>query len=201
MSAFSQRFYHTLRWPARIAFTLSHPKIRVRGRENLPEGGAVLCGNHSSFSDAVWVVIACWLDSVPRTMAKKELFSIPVLGYVIRHMGGFPVDREINDINAVKTAMRILRDGDKLVIFPEGTRVRKGKAVKPHGGAVLIANKSQVPIVPVYITKNKRFLAPIDIIFGEPYEPVPADARVTAELIEELSEDLMQRIYTLGDTK
>lgn len=199
MSGFSQRFYRTFRWPARILFTISHPKIRIQGRENLPEGGAVLCGNHSSFSDAIWVVIACWQNRVPRAMAKKELFHVPVLGYAIRHMGAFPVDREINDINAVKTAMRVLRDGDKLIIFPEGTRVRRGEQVKPHGGAVLIASKSQVPIVPVYITKNKRFLAPIDVIFGEPYEPIEAGARVTAEQIDALSVELMEKVYALGE--
>lgn len=199
MSGVSQRFYHIFRWPARIAFGLAHPRIRVHGKEHLPEGGAVLCPNHSSFSDPVWVVIACWLDRVPRTMAKKELFSIPVLRYVIRKMGAFPVDRDINDINAVKTAMRILREGDKLTIFPEGTRVREGKEVKPHGGAILLAARAQVPIVPIYITRKKRFLAPIDLTFGEAYYPTERGARVTAEQIEMLADELMQKIYALGD--
>lgn len=201
MSGVSQRFYHIFRWPARIVFSLAHPRIRVQGRENVPEGGAVLCGNHSAFSDPVWVVIACWFDRVPRTMAKKELFDIPVLKYVIRKMGAFPVDREINDINAVKTAMRILREGDKLTIFPEGTRVRGGKEVKPHGGAILLAARAQVPVVPVYITKKKRFLAPIDVIFGEAYAPVERGCRVTAEQIETLTDELMRRIYALGENK
>lgn len=199
MNGFSQRFYHMFRWPARIIFSIAHPRIRVKGRENIPEGGAVLCGNHSSFSDPVWVVIACWFERVPRTMAKKELFEIPVLKYVIRKMGAFPVDRAINDITAVKTAMRILREGDKLTIFPEGTRVRPGKEIKPHGGAVLLAARTEVPIVPLYITTKKRFLAPIDVIFGEPYYPVAKGTRVTTEQIEILTTELMQKIYALGD--
>lgn len=201
MSGFSQRFYHIFRWPARLAFNLSHPRIRVHGRENVPEGGAVLCGNHSSFSDPVWVVIACWFDRVPRTMAKKELFGIPVLNYVIRKMGAFPVDREINDINAVKTALRILREGDKVTIFPEGTRVRGDEAVKPHGGAILLAARAQVPVVPIYITRKKRFLSPIDVVFGEAYYPVEHGTRVTAEQIETLTGELMQKIYALEDRK
>ena len=109
-----------------------------------------------------------------RIMAKKELFDIPVLGWLITKVGAFPVDRQISDINAQKTALQLLKSGDKLLIFPEGTRIRNGKESHPHGGAVMIAARMGVPIVPVYLSTDKRFWRPLDVVFGEPYHPSPS---------------------------
>ena len=114
-------------------------------------------------------------------------------------MGAFPVDRQISDINAVKTAMQILKSGDKLLIFPEGTRIRNGKESHPHGGAVMIAARMGVPIVPVYLSTDKRFWRPLDVVFGEPYYPSPAERRVSNEELETLSAEMMSKIYKLGE--
>ena len=98
---------------------------KVYGRENLNiQGKAIICCNHRAAFDPVLLAIIS-----PRFihfMAKKELFDIPVLGWLITKVGAFPVDRQISDINAVKTAMQILKSGDKLLIFPEGTVIRNG---------------------------------------------------------------------------
>lgn len=96
--------------------------------------------------------------------------------------------------------MHILRSGDKLLIFPEGTRVRKGKVSHPHGGAVMIAARMGVPIVPVYLSTNKHFWKPLDVVFGEPYHPHPSDRRVSSEEQEKLSAELMEKIYKMGES-
>lgn len=200
MKEFSQRFYHFIFWPLRIIFALKHPVLRVHGKENIPEGAAIVCCNHSAFSDPIWVMFAAHPKRIFRTMAKKELFSHKILGFLITKVGAFPVDRSTSDINAVKTSMQILKSGDKLLIFPEGTRIRKGKTSAPHGGAVMIAARMGVPIVPVYLSTDKRFFRPLDVVFGEPYHPHPSDRRVSNEELDALSQDMMQRIYALKET-
>lgn len=200
MKEFSQRFYHFVFWPLRIIFALKHPVLRVHGKENVPEGAAIVCCNHSAFSDPIWVMFAAHPKRIFRTMAKKELFSHKILGFLITKVGAFPVDRSTSDINAVKTSMQILKSGDKLLIFPEGTRIRKGKTSAPHGGAVMIAARMGVPIVPVYLSTDKRIFRQLDVVFGEPYHPHPSDRRVSNEELDALSQDMMQRIYALKET-
>ena len=112
MKEFSQRFYHFIFWPLRIIFALKHPVLRVHGKENVPEGAAIVCCNHSAFSDPIWVMFAAHPKRIFRTMAKKELFSHKILGFLITKVGAFPVDRATSDINAVKTSMQILKSGD-----------------------------------------------------------------------------------------
>ena len=200
MSSFSQRFYHFIYYPAKVIFRFKHPVMRVYGKENLPAGAAVLCGNHSAFSDPVWIILAAKPKHIFRCMAKRELFETPILKCFFKKVGAFPVDRTANDINAIKTAMRVLRDDDKVLIFPEGTRIRNGKRSEPHGGAVLIAARTGVPIVPIYVRTDKRFWKPMSVVFGEPYYPKTAERRATNEEIRTLSEELMNRIYALGET-
>ena len=200
MKEFSQRFYHFIFWPLRIIFALKHPVLRVHGKENIPQGPAIVCCNHSAFSDPIWVIFAAHPKRIFRTMAKKELFDHRFLGWLIGKVGAFPVDRSTSDINAVKTAMHILRSGDKLLIFPEGTRIRKGKVSHPHGGEIMIAARMGVPIVPVYLSTNKHFWKPLDVVFGEPYHPHPSDRRVSSEEQEKLSAELMEKIYKMGES-
>ena len=95
--------------------------------------------------------------------------------------------------------MQILKSGDKLLIFPEGTRIRNGKESHPHGGAVMIAARMGVPIVPVYLSTDKRFWRPLDVVFGEPYHPSPSERRVSNEELETLSAEMMSKIYKLGE--
>ena len=149
MSGFPQKFYHAVFWPIRILMGFAHPIVHVRGLENIPDGPAVICCNHSSFSDAIWVIVCSHQKRIFRTMAKKELFSHRVLGWFITKLGAFPVDREANDIHAVKTALGVLREGDKLLIFPEGTRVREGACDFSDGRNLLAApaRPSQSPSV------------------------------------------------------
>ena len=118
MSGFPQKFYHAVFWPIRILMGFAHPIVHVRGLENIPDGPAVICCNHSSFSDAIWVIVCSHQKRIFRTMAKKELFSHRVLGWFITKLGAFPVDREANDIHAVKTALGVLREGDKIPCIP-----------------------------------------------------------------------------------
>ena len=193
MSGFPQKFYHAVFWPIRILMGFAHPIVHVRGLENIPDGPAVICCNHSSFSDAIWVIVCSHQKRIFRTMAKKELFSHRVLGWFITKLGAFPVDREANDIHAVKTALGVLREGDKLLIFPEGTRVHGDAVVEPKSGVIHMAVRMHVPIVPVYIPRDKKIFHEVPTVIGEPYYPELGDHRD----YDRLARELMERIWAL----
>ena len=198
---FSQRTYRILRAFLAAWLRILHPVIHVHGRENIPEGPCMLCCNHSSFSDPVWVIVYGKLSRLPRIMAKQELMKLPVLGWLYRKLGAFPVDRGATDLKAVQTTLKTLREGSRVLIFPEGTRVRKGKKVEAHSGALLMANRAKVPVVPIYVSTKKHLFSRINLRFGEPYFPEYAAAKATPEELTLRSAELLEKIYAMGDER
>ena len=191
--------YRILRAIVMAAVWLVKP-FRIIGREKIPEGAAVICANHSSFSDPFYMAFA-----VPRTqhlclMAKKELFGFKPLGWLLRRIGTFPVDREAAaDMEAMKNALNVLKAGKKLGIFPEGTRTSEDGAVSPKTGAVRIARKMGVPIVPMYIPRKKKFFRRNPIVVGEPID-VGSAGKLAHEELERIADELMDKIARLGHT-
>lgn len=198
---FSQRTYRILRAFLTVWLRILHPVIHVHGRENIPEGPCMLCCNHSSFSDPVWVIVYGKLSRLPRIMAKQELMKLPVLGWLYRKLGAFPVDRGATDLKAVQTTLKTLREGNRVLIFPEGTRVRKGKKVEAHSGALLMANRAKVPVVPIYVSTKKHLFSRINLSFGEAYFPEYAAAKATPEELTLRSAELLKKIYAMGDER
>ena len=163
-----------LSWPlVRLLF-----RYRARGVEHLPRaGGYVLAANHSSNFDP-WVLgMALFPRRFLRFMAKSELFWFP-LGPFIAGAGAFQVRRGHRDLEAIRTAQELARQGHVIAMFPEGTRRRKGlrkkRQAEAHSGAARIALGADVPLVPAAIggTASLRRLAPLRVVYGE---PVPTD--------------------------
>lgn len=198
MKPISAGAYAVLRAVVGFAMRLAHPIVFVHGRENVPDGAAVLCCNHSAFSDPIWVLLALKSKHPPRIMAKKELFGTPILGWIYRKIGAFPVDRGNRDIASIRTAMAALRSDEKLLIFPEGTRVRAGKQVEPYNGALMIAARENAPVVPIYLTTRKHFWARVDVVFGKPF--FVESARPKQEELTELTRAMMEDIYAMGES-
>lgn len=127
-------------------------RIRVVGRENIPEnGGYILCCNHTHFMDVVWLVIAfphpiCF-------MAKQELFKNKFIAKILKIMGAFPVARGTGTggTTAIHTAEKLVNDGNVLGIFPEGTRNPHGRPKAAKSGVVVIASSTGADIVPTSI--------------------------------------------------
>ena len=170
----------------------------LRGREHLPEGACVICANHSGFADALWVFQLLGPKILPWTMAKKSVIDTPVLGPFLRTFRAFPVDRENTDLAAVKKSLSVLKNGEKLLIFPEGTRIKNGKKSEPKSGAALLAQRADVPLVPVYITHGRKPFQPIKVIMGEAYKPSYSCRRPDAAELEEKTAELMAKVYALG---
>ena len=175
-------------------------RLRAEGVENLPqEGGFVLAANHVSNFDPWPLGIPLFPKRYLRFMAKAELFWWP-LGPIISWGGAFKVRRGERDIEAMNKAVELVRAGHIVVMFPHGTRQRKGlvKKYQPrsHRGAARIALEARVPLVPAAIAGTDRLsrLGPMRVRYGKPIDLDGLDARAaTAKLmteIERLSEAL-----------
>jgi cytidylate kinase len=146
--------------------------VRVKGEENVPkEGGVLLCPNHISALDVISIGVVC-----PRQItciAKKELFGVPVLGWLIKALGAVKIDRGGGDVGAIKTAVNALGNGKTVVIFPQGHRYPGVNiATTPvRGGAGLIAYHSGCDVIPVCINvKQGKYglFRKTEIIYGKP---------------------------------
>lgn len=194
----TNRWYSVLYWIVWSFFSIVHP-IKAVGREVLPEGGALLCGNHTCMNDPLCVVFAIGHRPQCRVMAKEELMRVPVLGFLLKKVGIIGVDRGKADIGAIKAAMRALKGGEKLLMFPEGTRVEEGGEGAAHTGAAMLSTRTGVPIVPIYIPRKKKWFRRTAVVFGEPYRPRFEGRRPTPEDYERISAELMGRIYALKE--
>ena len=105
-------------------------RIEVKGLKNLPRNGVLLCPNHASDLDPVLIGICLPINYRLHFMAKEELFQNRLFGRILRALGAFPVNREGADIQAVKTAMKVIHEGENLLIFPEAFR-SSAKAIRP----------------------------------------------------------------------
>ncbi|HWD73504.1 MAG TPA: 1-acylglycerol-3-phosphate O-acyltransferase [Solirubrobacteraceae bacterium] len=120
------------------------------GREHIPSTGAVIiAANHRSFLDPF--VIACMARRPMYYVAQKELFAKPWQAWILNALGAFPVDRGGSDEEMIQTAEAILRRGDIVLIFPEGTRIRPGALGKPKRGVGRLALEMGAPVVPVAV--------------------------------------------------
>ncbi len=146
--------------------------VKIVGAENEPPVGSYLiCANHISEADPV--IIGASIMHNPKYMAKKELMSIPLLKHLITALGAYPIDRKGNDVGAIKKTIEMLKNGESIIMFPQGTRYRgvNPSETSVKHGCALIALRSETPILPIYIkTKNYkiRLFKRTEIIIGKP---------------------------------
>jgi 1-acyl-sn-glycerol-3-phosphate acyltransferase len=195
----------------RIVGTLSIPvvkglyRLRARGVEHLPEGGFVLAANHTSNFDPWPLGIPFLPDRQLRFMAKAELFN-PVLAPFLRAGGAFKVRRGEGDVEAMRTAVELVREGEIVVMFPEGTRQRKGLVKKhqarPHTGAARIALAAGAPLVPAAIGGTDRLLrlGPLRVAYGPPLDLSDLDGQDNKTAAKVATERLMTKINELKAT-
>ena len=177
--------------------SLVYPR-RTIGRENRPgPGAAIVCANHSSMTDPFLIAYSMGPNYQIHYMAKMELFRIPLVGPILRGIGMFPVDRQGGGAMAIKSALRILKDGKKMGMFPEGTRVSTEEKSEAKTGAVRLAARMGVPIVPVYLPRKKRVFRLNRIVIGAPYM-VELDKKPAPEDVARAAEELMAKIRALG---
>ena len=169
---FTYSFCATLcRIVARLFF-----RFRVIHRERiLEEGPVIIASNHQSYFDPPLVGI-CSKRAV-YALARKTLFNLPLLGPLLPHINVIPVDRDGNDMSALKTIIRLVRAGNGVMLFPEGTRSPDGNLQRGKPGVGLIIAKTRAQVQPMRIFgaheacpkgSNRIHLTPITIVVGEP---------------------------------
>ncbi|OQA91627.1 MAG: 1-acyl-sn-glycerol-3-phosphate acyltransferase [Elusimicrobia bacterium ADurb.Bin231] len=163
--------------------------LKIKGIENIPATGAfILAANHNSLADPP-LVGSCIKRKI-YYIAKKQLFDIPVFGWIIKKSNAFPVDRESADISAFKTALKILSDGNGMLIFPEGTRKKTGPRKKLKRGVAVLAANTGAPVIPVAIINNDLLprLCRLQVIFGKPmrFDQGADYELVTSEIMREV---------------
>ena len=166
-----------------VVFTTSIPmhlqgRLRVEGREHIPLSGRVIvAGNHLTTLDPFVIANALPRERRIQFMAKKEIFRNPIIGGIVRGGGSFPVDRNSNDVGAIRNALRVLNAEGMLGIFPEGTR----GGGEMNGGVALLALRGKAPVVPVGLRLHKRVWT---VRFGPPLAPQGTIKTLTAEIGE-----------------
>ena len=164
-------------------------RIEVKGLENLPRNGVLLCPNHASDLDPVLIGICLPINYRLHFMAKEELFQNRLFGRILRALGAFPVNREGADIQAVKTAMKVIHDG---------VGYHDGLPAHAHSGIAMIGVRSGATLVPVFADGKKRMFRKTTIIFGEPYVPQITGRRGTSEELQKVADDVLREAYALG---
>lgn len=171
-----QRWYRVVRAFFGILFHTIWP-LKIKGAENVPrDKAAVIVSNHLSMVDPFVVGYAA--NRIVNYMAKEELFRIPFVGTLIRKLGGFPVDRTRRDPAAMRTAITVLKSGELLGMFPEGTRSTTGELQELRAGAARLAARTRTPVIPAAVENTNRALprgklprpARIAVTFGPPFE-------------------------------
>lgn len=177
-------------------------RLKVIGRENIPpQGGALICSNHISYADPP--VLGAGAPRLLHYMAKIELFQVPVLGFLIKRVGAFPVQQRTADRAALKTAIDYLSKGELVAMFPEGQRIYGGQLGEALPGVGMIALRAKAPVIPAALINTDKLLPPhkllprftrVTVIYGE---PVPLDdlyEKSGREAVEEVGKRIMSAI-------
>jgi len=198
--------YWAIVWFIRLCMFLYIRRTTTTGRENIPKtGGAILVSNHLNNADPC--VIPGVFNRRIVTMAKKEMFRWPVISWLFKFIGAFPVDRQGADLGALREAQRVVNDGLLLLMFPEGTRSRDQQLHRGFPGTALVAYRTGAPIIPIAITGTqglpwpwvfvRPFIGPrVTITIGKPFYP-PATDRITTQAAKDATDFIMTRVAEL----
>lgn len=182
--------------------------VRVRGRGKVPRSGPfVVAPSHRSLLD---IFFTGYITRRPiRFMAKRELFENRFLAWLFTALGAFPVERGSADRAALRAAQQVLEDGEPLTVFPEGTRRRGRDVVDLFDGAVYLASRARVPIVPVAIGGSEQILASgrslprphkVAIVIGDPIQPPDrGNGRVPRQEITNVTEKVRVELQSCFD--
>ena len=188
----------------RIVFGIMF-RPKIIGSENLPASGAfILSANHVSNWDPP--ILATFIEREVCYMAKEELFKNPVFAAAIRALHVFPVKRGAADKNAIKNAVKVLKDGGCLGLFPEGTRSKTGKLGKAESGVSLIAAMTKAPIIPAAIINTDKIFSAekkfprLAVIYGKPlyFSGNSKDKDELSNFAQEIMNEIA-KLKTLGE--
>ena len=187
-------FYCIIKFVLSIAFP-----VKYYGRENIPQDGALICGNHYHALDPFFIAFGIDKNIHIRAMAKDSLMNTFFVGKCLKLMGTFGVKRGQSDIGAIKFALEHLKNKEYIILFPEGTRVSSREEGEPKTGAAMLALRTDCNVLPVYVPMKKRLFRINRVYYGVPYKMTPEGKRATSADYDRCTAELMDKIYGLGD--
>lgn len=169
------------------------------GKRKPPEGACVFVCNHYKMFDIAYVAATTW-EGI-HIIGKRSLADAPVMGTLARSVKMIPVSRDGNDVRALLDCFKCLKNGEKIAVFPEGTRNKIGADMLPFKhGASIMAIKTKTPIVPMVIYKEPKWFKTTHIIMGEPFEFTEYyDRKLTDEDFIEADEKLRQKMLAMRE--
>lgn len=176
-------------------------RVEKNGEENIKEKGAYLiCANHRSNWDAP--ILVSNLKRKVYVMAKAELFKNKFIKWFGRKCCVFPVKRGMRDIESIKYSLNLLKDGEILVIFPEGTRNGMEKNGKAQNGVAYMAIRTGVPVIPVGIHGEMKPFKKVKLNIGEPLDFSQYKTnKPEKEILDKVSKEIMDNIIMLTNEK
>ena len=174
---------------------------KIVGAENIEEGKpALICPNHVHALDSV--VIVLMNKRIIRVLAKESLFKNPFLRWLASIFGVYPVKQGNKSMESMKISLKLLKNNELLLIFPEGTRNGMAKGVKPKDGAIKLAARANVPIIPVGVQGNFKPFRKVKVNIGKPISyNLSKEELNNKEKLAQLTDELMKEIVKLRDQK
>ncbi len=182
-------------------------RVNIIGKENLVKTGPIIIApSHRSNLDAP--LCGAVPDRRPRSLSKESLFKNPVLAWIVTSLGSFPVKRGTADREAMRTAEKLLNEGESLLVFPEGTRQSGPSIAEVFDGTAYLAAKSGAPIIPIGIAGTEDSMPPgakfprrtkVSIVVGEPIAPPANEGRVRRKELTAFTELLTERLQMALD--
>lgn len=159
---FWYKFFQNILWiPSKVFLP-----TKVVGKKNLPKGGCILICNHQSVLDIPTIGLNIYKKQ--RFLGKKELFEKKIKGKFYKSLGGIPIDRLNPGLESIKQCLTVLKNNQRLLIFPEGTRKTEHNLQDFKSGAIMFAIKSKKPIVPMWIDQKPQLFCKNTLRIGKP---------------------------------
>lgn len=143
--------------------------FRFYGNRKVKDGACIYISNHYGMMDPAYPACTTW-EGI-HFMAKKEVLKMPLIGFLFRKVKGITANRDGNDVRTLLDCFKCLKNGEKICIYPEGTRNKTGDEMLPfRHGAAAIAIKARAPIVPIMLYSKPRYFRMTHVLVGEPIE-------------------------------
>jgi 1-acyl-sn-glycerol-3-phosphate acyltransferase len=198
--------YHLFKWSTVSPGLHLYFQGRIYGADKVPQRGSlVVVSNHASNFDPP--LLSNCVGRPVAFMAKEELFSVPVLGHLIRLYGAYPVKRGSADRSAIRAALEALEQGWAAGVFLQGTRTEDGRITEPKLGGALLAAKAQAPLLPVSLWGTEAILSqgrkfprstPVTVRIGDPIPPPESTDREVLTACTQQCTDIINKMHELG---
>ena len=192
-------FKEVIKWIVRGAIYIwlkIYYRAEIIGLENVPkEGPLIFCGNHRSYLDPPLLVATAKRDM--KILAKEELYKNKFLAFLGWAFEAIPVKRDEKDVSAIKNSLKVLKNGECIALFPEGTRNGLEKGEKPKDGVAFFAVRSGAKVIPCGIKGGTKEHRKVTITYGKPLDYSKYKGSKDKEVFDKVTEEIMDNIIKL----